>query len=305
MSDLYLIHSKKGETWAKHKYIKKVGNRYIYSKDGSAKDNKTGKEIDENTKDEDIIRNSLGEDFDSIQQLVIAKQKETGRTDLTNEEIKEILGDKYEEIQKRILEQAEAREERKKTRSSTTKKKTSSTSSKKKTTSKKSSKKKTSAKHSFENDDFLAHHGIIGQRWGIRRYQNRDGSLTSEGKQRYRTDGDKSSSKSSGKNSKNVISTSNSVNSISKDASKVNNSIQKIRNNKKNIKSNNDISKMTDEELRKRVNRLNMEKQYRDLTGTGKVLKGQDYVREALEIVGGIAGITGSAVMIYTTLKGK
>lgn len=31
----------------------------------------------------------------------------------------------------------------------------------------------------------LQHHGILGQKWGIRRYQNEDGSLTEEGKQRY------------------------------------------------------------------------------------------------------------------------
>lgn len=31
----------------------------------------------------------------------------------------------------------------------------------------------------------LYHHGIKGQRWGVRRYQNPDGSLTSKGKQRY------------------------------------------------------------------------------------------------------------------------
>lgn len=34
----------------------------------------------------------------------------------------------------------------------------------------------------------LYHHGIKGQRWGIRRYQNEDGSLTEEGKKRYQTD---------------------------------------------------------------------------------------------------------------------
>ena len=31
---------------------------------------------------------------------------------------------------------------------------------------------------------YLAHHGIQGQKWGIRRYQNRDGSLTAEGRKR-------------------------------------------------------------------------------------------------------------------------
>lgn len=31
----------------------------------------------------------------------------------------------------------------------------------------------------------LAHFGILGQKWGVRRYQNRDGSLTPEGRARY------------------------------------------------------------------------------------------------------------------------
>ena len=32
---------------------------------------------------------------------------------------------------------------------------------------------------------YLAHHGIKGQKWGIRRYQNEDGTLTAEGRARY------------------------------------------------------------------------------------------------------------------------
>lgn len=31
----------------------------------------------------------------------------------------------------------------------------------------------------------LYHHGIKGQRWGVRRFQNEDGSLTSAGRSRY------------------------------------------------------------------------------------------------------------------------
>lgn len=34
------------------------------------------------------------------------------------------------------------------------------------------------------NNEELAHHGILGQRWGIRRYQNPDGSLTPAGRKR-------------------------------------------------------------------------------------------------------------------------
>lgn len=33
--------------------------------------------------------------------------------------------------------------------------------------------------------DFLEHHGILGMKWGIRRFQNKDGSLTAEGRRHY------------------------------------------------------------------------------------------------------------------------
>lgn len=41
---------------------------------------------------------------------------------------------------------------------------------------------------------YLVHHGIKGQRWGVRRFQNKNGSLTSAGKRRYDADGVKISS---------------------------------------------------------------------------------------------------------------
>lgn len=31
---------------------------------------------------------------------------------------------------------------------------------------------------------YLQHHGILGQRWGVRRFQNPDGTLTNAGKKR-------------------------------------------------------------------------------------------------------------------------
>lgn len=36
-----------------------------------------------------------------------------------------------------------------------------------------------------QEEEYLAHHGILGMKWGRRRFQNKDGSLTAEGRKRY------------------------------------------------------------------------------------------------------------------------
>ena len=52
------------------------------------------------------------------------------------------------------------------------------------------------------NDQHLSHHGIKGQKWGIRRYQNEDGTLTDAGKARYNSIFISGSSKTTDINSK-------------------------------------------------------------------------------------------------------
>lgn len=85
--------------------------------------------------------------------------------------------------------------------------------------------------------NFLAHHGILGQKWGIRRFQNKDGSLTTAGKKRYP--------------SKPEI-----VNSKSK-THEVDSAHSKVERARKTKASN-----LGDDELRDYTNRLNAESNY-------------------------------------------
>lgn len=112
-------------------------------------------------------------------------------------------------------------------------------------------------------NDTIYHFGIKGMKWGRRRFQNKDGSLTPAGKQRYK-EGSSDSDSSTAKPPTMTIKRPGSSSS------------------KKNV------SEMTDDELRSRINRLNMEKQYAQLTkelsgestSTPKQDKGKSFVRE-------------------------
>lgn len=47
----------------------------------------------------------------------------------------------------------------------------------------------------YYNEQELYHHGIKGMKWGVRRYQKKDGSLTDAGKKRYSESSDEATAK--------------------------------------------------------------------------------------------------------------
>lgn len=114
----------------------------------------------------------------------------------------------------------------------------------------------------------LYHYGIKGQKWGRRRYQNQDGSLTVEGKKRYDKDGSNEP-----RNMKKVEENTKAIKKINESSQTVIQESSKIAKNKREKKQQqiNDeideavrerVSKMSDQELREVVNRLNMEERY-------------------------------------------
>lgn len=98
------------------------------------------------------------------------------------------------------------------------------------------------------NNDELVHYGVKGMHWGVRRYQNPDGSLTAAGKKRERKQADKA-----------------------------------VRKERKEAVKSRRI--MSDEELNARVKRLEQEKKLKSLT-IDDVAKGRTETKKLLHETG-------------------
>lgn len=153
----------------------------------------------------------------------------------------------------------------------------------------------------------LYHHGIKGQRWGIRRFQNRDGSLTSQGKKRYRDDeGNLTPEGKAHKEERERKITLSSgglrkSSEIARESSNIARKAERLHSDKQRKKM--DVSKMSDQELRERVNRLNLERNYKNLMAEEKQA-GKIYVSDVLEVAGNVLTIGASAATIaYTVSK--
>lgn len=137
------------------------------------------------------------------------------------------------------------------------------------------------------NKDELQHHGIKGMKWGVRRFQNSDGSRTPLGKRR--------SKEELGALKKSTSAASE----IAGEGKKITKSMGKI----KSTKQESDLSSMTDSELRERVNRMNMEQQFSNLAANASVSKGQKYTEEIMGVAGSVLAITSSALAIALSIK--
>ena len=105
----------------------------------------------------------------------------------------------------------------------------------------------------------LWHHGIMGMKWGIRRYQTPDGSLTIAGKIRY---GNKNRLEAS--INKKAAKLQRKYNDLTGKSIRQNNAAKdknKEEARKKDSKSKS-ISEMSSEELQAAINRINLEKIY-------------------------------------------
>ena len=198
----------------------------------------------------------------------------------------------------------------------------------------------------------LYHDGIKGMKWGIRRYQNYDGTLTEEGRRRYNKNYDDDRAEDSlptkdkdgnyyytNKQGKKTLYKTRSEQLSDTELTDLNRRVQQEnklaaetsdayeykgpkadqalrdasrmakdiadalpKGNGKVIKK--DYSYLSDQELRDRINRLQLEDNYGRLTGDTKYVKsGSEKTREMLQTVGSVLAIAGSAVGLAYTIR--
>lgn len=143
-------------------------------------------------------------------------------------------------------------------------------------------------------DDSLEHYGVKGMKWGIRRYQNPDGSLTAEG--RRHVQGETAGTKSKSVGDKIGSAAGKAAKAVGdrihkyrvKRAAEKEIAAQKksnVKQNKANAKkANKNMLDMSDEELSQAVERMKLEDAYRELDR--KAHPGREYLKSTAKEFG-------------------
>lgn len=171
---------------------------------------------------------------------------------------------------------------------------------------------KAGVQHSDYEGEYLAHFGILGMKWGIRRYQNKDGSLTALGQKRYEgvvnydkngmpvSAKDKYAAYSSARTSaekdfKAGSSLLNNSSNAARQAQDLNNMVSD-RKRKKALKKLK-ISEMSDQELRELTNRMQLEDNF-SRVASSRIKTGQEKTDDFLRVAGSLLAMAGTATSI-------
>lgn len=157
----------------------------------------------------------------------------------------------------------------------------------------------------------LYHWGVKGMKWGVRRYQNKDGTLTDAGQKRYARD----QRENSGKKKGNKVGQADPDRWVKEDmerskkltdaGSHMTNELKRINDNaiRNAPRAKMDLSSMSDAQMRQEINRAILEKQYTEMFAPKQVSKGREYASKILETSGSVLAVTASALGIALAIK--
>lgn len=151
-------------------------------------------------------------------------------------------------------------------------------------------------------ENFIEHHGILNMKWGQRRYQNPDGTLTPEGKIRYSREKRKQAAKNLKKARKVREANKKKEMKLAKEKAKVEKKKAKIvEKGLDEVKKNSKL--FSNEEIANLVNRNQLESRLADAANSKNVQKGKIKVDNVLDFMGKAANIADSAGRIYRNIN--
>lgn len=144
-------------------------------------------------------------------------------------------------------------------------------------------------------EKFIEHHGILNMKWGQRRFQNPDGTLTPEGKIRYSREKRRQAAKNLKKARKVREANKKKEMKLAKKKAKI------VEKGLDEVKKNSKL--FSNEEIANLVNRNQLESRLADVANSKNVQRGKIKVDNVLDFMGKAANIADSAGRIYRNIN--